>query len=426
MGFLNSHHLAKAADVLAFSQPVLLILVYLSIVLGSPPAVLTWSLLIVSIAPACMAKGAFRRRTPFDIPILIFIVGLSISLSFSPYREISLETFQTYMLCIVAYYLIVFNGLRSAWYWRLVVAIVVVLSFTTVVTATFAQQSPGARVLPYNEWLYDAASKLPLTHNYHLTVNTLGGILGVIAPGLVGYAILSSDRRDKAVMWVFGVLAAVLVVLASSSSGLVAMLAGLAFILWLRWRWTLGIIIPVGLIWLWLTFSNNLYLPEWATWLAPHKTFIQRIDLWRGSAQLIVDHLFTGLGPGAWFLRSNLQVDGWPVINPHNDTLTLMSDAGVLAGVAFIAVIVTVGIILRRMIRYPAGNPWRALGLAIGASMVAFAANGIWETNVTGTLLPIPVGDMVYRYKCLATPTLWILLALFVVAWIRLSNTKRE
>jgi len=426
MSLQNNRCLAKTADILAFLQPILIILIYLSIVLGSPPAALTWSLFIVSTVPACITHGAFHQRTPFDIPILIFIVGLSISLSFSPYREISLETFQTYMLCIMAYYIIVFNGLRSVWYWRFLVAILVVLSFSTLVTATFAQQSPGARVLPYNEWLYHAASKLPFAHSYHLTVNALGSVFGVIAPGLVGYAILSSDRRDKAMMWVFGVLAAVLVVLASSSSGLISMLAGFAFILWLWRRWALGILIPSGLIWLWLAISNHLYLPGWATWLAPHNTLVERVDIWRGSAQLIFNHPFTGLGPGAWFLRSNLYVDGWPVMNPHNDVLTLMSDAGVLAGVAFIAVVVIVGIILRRMVRSPAGNPWRTLGLALGASMVAFAANGIWETNVTGTLLPIPVGDMVYRYKCLATPTLWVLLALFVIAWIRFLDTKGE
>lgn len=425
MSLQISRYLSKTADSLVFVQPILFAMVYSSIIFGYPPLALTWSLFLSSVVPVCIVQGAFHRRTPFDIPIMMFIIGLSISLTFSPYREISLETYQTYMLCAVAYYVIVFNGLRSVWYWRFVVTIMAA-SFMAVVTATFAQQSPGVRILPYNEWLYHAASRLPFTINYHLTVNALGSVLGISAPGLVGYAIFSSNRWDKTVAWVLGALATALVVLASSSSGLISMLVGFAFILWLWRHWAITILLPIGLVWLWLVFSNNLYLPGWAMWLTPHSTLVERINIWIGSAQLIYYHLFTGLGPGTWFLRSNLKIDGWPVINPHNDIFTLMSDAGVLAGVTIIMIVIIASVIIRQIRRYPAGNAWRALGLALGTSLVAFAANGIWETNVTGTLLPIPVGDMIYRYKCVAVPTLWILLGLFVTAWMRLSSTNNR
>lgn len=422
--------LAKLADILTPVQPVLLITAYFSVVSGFPPAWLIWLLFIASLVPAFTARGIIGLRTPFDIPIILFLIGLSISFSFTYYREISFDTYQTYLLCVLTYYGIVFNGLRLSWYWRLVATIIGIMALVVVI-ATFVQDSPGARILPYNRWLYDAASRLPFTIKYHLSVNLLGTSLGVCGPGLIAYALLSGKHPDRTVAWVLGITAILITVLSASSSGLIAILAGLSFVLWFYRHWTLLLLIPLAVAWMLLAaLMDASHIPDWASWLLPHTSLIERFHIWEESLTLIAGRPITGLGPGAWFLAYNLRNPDNFASNPHNDLITITSDAGILGAAAIVITAVFAIIIIKQIKNYSGPDnvtkQWRALGLAAGVSLVALAVNGLFETTSVGTLPPMPLGDMVYHHKFVAVPLGWAILALLVVARARISQAGNK
>ncbi|MCX8125687.1 MAG: O-antigen ligase family protein [Dehalococcoidia bacterium] len=420
-----NRYLPRSADILTLVQPFLLATVYFSIAWGYPPPWLSWSLLIASVVPAFVIHGFTRLRTPFDVPIAVLLIGLSVSFAFTPYRETGIVTYQTYLLCILTYYGIVVNGLRLTWYWKLVVSVIGILVLTVVI-ATFAQDSPGTRVLFYNEWLYRAASRLPINAHYHISINAAGTALGSTAPGLIAYAIFSKDHRSRVISLSLGIFGVLLTILASSSSGLIAMLTGLAFVLCLLRPWTLFVLAPLAIAWLSLTvLIDTSNIPVWASWLLPHTSLLERVHLWKDSFLLIAERPLTGLGPGTWLLIYNRHHPELFAINPHNDLLTILSDAGPLGLMAIVAVSAMVMLLVKRSISYLGSdsgkNQWRALLLATAVSLTSLAANGLFETTLTATIPPVPLDEILHYHKFLAIPFGWALLALLTTARARLS-----
>jgi len=154
-----NHVLSSLIEILVLFQPLWGGLVYLSLITGHPPLWFSWAFTLFPFVLRKWRYGYFLKKTPFDIPIAILFSGLTIGLITSPDKAVSIETYQTWLVCILLYYTIVANGLliniSQSWlikyYWQVAV-LVTFLFFTATVLITIASRTSDLRIVSFNRW----------------------------------------------------------------------------------------------------------------------------------------------------------------------------------------------------------------------------------------------------------------------------------
>jgi len=87
--------LKQAAEKVLFIQPLFAIPVYFSMLLGTPPI---WLGLVIALIPLGVRFWLKRRlidRTPFDLPILLFLAGFLVGVLVAPDKTVALGAFTT-------------------------------------------------------------------------------------------------------------------------------------------------------------------------------------------------------------------------------------------------------------------------------------------------------------------------------------------
>ena len=100
----------KLAKAILALYPLFPVPVYFSVLIGYPPL---WLSLIFAIIPMGVHYWQTRRiitRTPFDIPILIFVCGTLIGFIVSPDKNVAIGALSSTMASILVYYGITTNS----------------------------------------------------------------------------------------------------------------------------------------------------------------------------------------------------------------------------------------------------------------------------------------------------------------------------
>jgi O-antigen ligase len=406
----------KVAKTILTLYPLFPVPVYFSVLTGYPPL---WLSLIVAIIPLGVHFWQTHRivtRTPFDIPILIFICGTVIGFIISPDKVVSIGALSSTMASILVYYGITTNSGSSRKYWLwtggLLCLIILLLSLW------FLWQGDH-RVLFFNQWAFNLFSGFPKAIGPVLQWNTIGAPLAVVILPLLSFVFFKYNNSIRIIALVLCLFFTAVLFLSDGGAGWLAFFISTAFVLVCWRKWLLWVTVPLsGLLaaaaaifygktaWLRTTFSTN--------------SLIGRIDLWKNTFILFKGKAAVlGLGLGAWFrVYSNHYGISVPIV--HDSYLQLYCDAGLLG---FIAIVLAIIIFIRLSINLVKSSDrdsinWIGIGL-IGC-IIAGAVFAIFDVNTSVTY----VTNTGYIY--LVLPLLWIACALFAVVRMKLGGEVRR
>jgi O-antigen ligase len=415
----------KLVDVILLFQPALAVLIFFSILLGKPPLWLSWLIAVIPWGLRLWRTGRLTKRTPFDLPILLFTVGMVIGFAVAPDQVVAQQGLHTYLACILLYYGIVNNGDAKISYQLSIVGVGVVCLISLGLTIFVFSQGWGRHYF-FNEWVYQLAQALPKLDlpridEGQIGYNVPGAALALLLPLLLSLT-LFQQRLCQRLTW--GILCfsfSALLFFVGSGGGWLSAAIGLIFVL-LCWKlWTLALTLPATGAGIWAIISSwDKASPLSQTWLAemfPFGSVAGRMHSWENTLNLLKDHPFTGGGLGAWFELYAAAYGSPSPVTPYNTYLQIYADTGLLGGVAIICAVIAFGYILRHILHSSAQSNW--YGIAIGAMgcILAGAINGLFELNTSAYVVE---GGTVLYY--VALPYLWLWAGLVVVAYHRLRQ----
>ncbi len=150
--------LRNAADGVLAIQPVFAVPVYFSVLFNSP---LLWLSLVIAIAPLGIRFWLTRRlipRTPFDIPILIFILGMLVGLLVASNKAVAIGALGSTLASILIYYGLVSNSNRGNRYWLWVGGVICLI---TLVLGIWFFSEGSQRIVSFNSWFFKLFRRAP-------------------------------------------------------------------------------------------------------------------------------------------------------------------------------------------------------------------------------------------------------------------------
>jgi len=399
--------------ILAF-QPLFAVPIYFSVLAGSPPL---WLSLVVALFPPglrfCLTHR-FVQRTPFDVPIFLFALGMLIGLVVSPNKEVALGALASTLASMFVYYGITDNSEAQTNYWICMGGAICIIALA--MSVWFFSQGDGRQFF-FNKWAFALFGRFPKTGFVALSPHSLGAFLAVVIPPLFSLAIFNKRIPLRIVALVLGVTFSGILFLSDSGTGWIAVACGLAFII-LCWRlWTAIIIVPMaGIL---IPLAVGLYgKVQWLAQSFSIDTLLDRVDIWGKTINLLKGyHAIAGLGLGNWFdvYKSHY---GRVVIHVHNNYLQLYTDIGILGALALIAALV---IFMRHSIDILSASrhdSWYGVGVGLIGGIIAGAVFAFFDVTTTATVVTAT------GYIYLSIPLLWVLAALLVVSKRRLCLPK--
>jgi len=403
----------KLVEYILTFQPLFAVPIYFSILVNNP---LLWVSLIIAVIPLGLRfwlNRCFVQRTPFDVPILLYILGMLVGLVVAPNKEVALGALSSTLASILIYYGIVSNSEKGNKYWLWMTGIICVI--TLLMSIWFFSQGNG-RQLFFNQWAFKLFEGLPRT-SLSLQMHSLGALLSVILPPLFAIAWFRNNTHLRIGALVLGVIFLAILFLSASGNGWIAVICGLAVVL-ICWRlWMIGIVVPV----LGLTASAVVVFYDEAEWLAQSlsvSSLLGRVELWSQTVPLLTNyHIITGIGLGSWFEIYNNRYNVNQV-HVHNTYLQLYTDTGILGGLACIIAVVVFLQLSVNILRASKQTPWYGVAVGFIGAIVAGAVFGCFDVTTTVTIVTAT------GYIYLSVPLLWVWAALFVVAHKHLNGQK--
>lgn len=395
---------SKFISLLEVIQPVFAAPVFLSVVAGFPSMRAAW---LIALTPWLLYIGftrCFIRRTPFDVPIIIFCIGLLIGFIVSPNKIISSEALLTTFASILIYYGLVNNADRGHAYWLTMASACGVVILVLIIW--FFSQG-DARLLFFNEWVFKLAATLPKTGGPVLHLNSIGVFIAVIIPLFISVALFSKGLT-RWTMLIAGLFLLSVIFLSASGGGWGAVVCGIIFVL-AAWRLrTLWVTVPASGMGI-AIIAANYHKFSWPSQIFATESLSSRIDIWLKTIDVMKKSWFTGLGLGTW----SEVFKGW--IQAHSSYIQLWADTGIVGVLAVIAAFAVFVRISWRILKSPRQSLWYGTGVGVIGGMLAGAAASVFDLITYGAF-------RTPDYHYLSIPLLWIMAALFVVSYRHLCE----
>jgi O-antigen ligase len=412
MEYSSAIHTKFVNGILAL-YPLFPVPIYFSVLTGYPPL---WLSLIIAVIPMGVYFWQTHRiiaRTPFDIPILIFICGTLIGFIISPDKNVAVGALSSTMASVLVYYGVTTNSRASRKYWLWVGGIICLI--TLILSLWFLSQS-AHRVLFFNQWAFNLFSGFPKTRGPELQLNTIGALLAVVIPSLFVFVFFKYAANVRIIALTLCLLFSGMLFLSDSGAGWLAFFLSLAFIFVCWRRWLLGVFIPIGgmlggfgaifynkITWLRITFSTA--------------SLMGRVTLWKNTFTLLKGRAaIFGLGLGSWLkvYSSHYGSNVPPIV--HDSYLQLYCDTGVLGLIAMVLAVLIFIRFLINVLQTSLRNSVNWVGIGLIGSIVAGAVFAIFDVTISVTY----VNDIGYIYMVL--PLLWIGAALIAVVNFKFSR----
>ncbi|MFC1948665.1 O-antigen ligase family protein [Chloroflexota bacterium] len=403
--------LSGLANVLLIAQPYLAFPVFLSVLLGTPPLWLSWSIALIPLPLRFFLTGHLTRRTPFDLAIVISVAAVLLGFFVSPDRQLASQLLQTYLACVLFYYGFINNSRAGRWYWWLVAAFI---SLVLVFLSVWQLSGGVGKHVMFNSWIYELASGLSLSLNTYVDSNVIGASLSVIIPTLVGVA-LSTQRVG--VRWGAGLLAAlftVILALSASGGGWIAATAGV-LIVFLFHRSRIYVAAFAGLAALIGATFPVWHNASWVSTVFSVTGIVNRSHIWQSTIDSLLNHPFTGLGLGGYW---TYVTDRSPLGGPHNAYLQLHADTGVIGIIALILAAIIFFKIFWWILHSDKNSPGYGIALGIAAGIISGGVHALVDVN-TNVYIPMEENCLYF-----AVPFIWLWAALLVVVYQRLKVSE--
>lgn len=212
--------------------------------------------------------------------------------------------------------------------------------------------------------------------------------------------------------------------MSASINGLVAAFVGILFLLLLWKPWTIFLYLPAGVLGLW-QIIGKYYPASTLAWSLVVDLLTDRAAIWRETLLILKDKVLTGIGLGTWFEQyAALGGDSIKQQHAHNDFLQLFSDCGLLGVLALFVAAAIFIIGTWRIWHSPEKNLWWLLGMSSTVAILALAANGIFETSISGFVVVSVSEGVITSYHCVAVPVIWVLAGIFSWAYVQVRNSS--
>jgi O-antigen ligase len=403
----------KLAKTILTLYPLFPAPVYFSVLTGYPPL---WLSLIIAIIPLGAHLWQTHRvitRTPFDIPIIIFICGTVVGFIVSPDKNVATGALSSTMASILVYYGITTNSAASRKYWLWTGGIII---FITLLLSIWFLSQGDHRILFFNQWAFKLFAGLPKTVGPVLQWNSIAALLAVVIPPLFVFAFFKTRISIQIIALMLCLFFTAVLFLSDSGAGWLAFIISMVFILVCWRRWLMFVVVPI----LGLLTLAVVVLYHRAAWLRTTfstASLIGRIDLWKNTFILLKGKAAViGLGLGAWFkVYSSYYGNSVPIV--HNSFLQLYCDTGILGFIAMLlGATIFIGLSMKRL-KSSARNSANWVEIGLMGSIVAGAIFAIFD--VTTSITYVTKTGYIY----LALPLFWIVVALIVVVNTKLSST---
>lgn len=383
----------------------------------------SWAGLIIAAASLPLRRwrmGCFTRRTPFDIPVGLFLLASLVGVAVSSDPGLSWGAFQSVLAYILLYYSLANAVHPGAVKWGFPFAAVCVLVAALVAFGNGFQ--PPSMVGGFGDWVQQRMLHLPqvpqpaeMANPFLSAAHGLTMAVEVVLLPLAGVLLFSR----KASLGIGAALLAapllLVLLLFGSQAAWLAVAVGLSLLLVWRTRWA---VLPLAL------FAGIGYLGYRQGWLDPGSLFSPfnpaeslkaRVELWRSAASVISKHPVAGCGLGCLGKYSIT-----PLLSPHNAYLQFYADVGLIGAVALVWSVVAGGRMAVALVKAPRG-PWYGFAVGLLAAAVAVAVHGIFEGAPAGIIAETAGG---YRY--IVSPVFAILSGLFVMTTTLMKESRHS
>jgi putative inorganic carbon (HCO3(-)) transporter len=378
--------------------------------LGPLPTTVLENLILVTVVLYAVAVWrravSLPRRTPYEIPIALFLAAGVIGIFVAPDHRGALGIFRAYLLEPIAMYYVATAVLGTAGAVESLLAGwgIGAVAFAIVEVVTFMQVFLGGTLQ-----IGHAAAALGINPN---------GVALYLEPPIALAAAFALFRRDRQ-RWIAIAALSVLVaadVTTLSRGGLLALgvllVIALVTVRALAFRVALAGASAVGALVLWQLPFVRLRVTYLL--LNPAHTLYGRLHIWAATLRMLKDHPIFGAGINAYqtTMAPYRAADTYNVPEPyaHNIVLTTWSELGLLGLAAFMYMLVA--LIVR---------PWRALGQATGVYRPV-----LWGVGTGFAMVAIHgIVDSPYWKNDLSLE-FWLLAALEVVALRAVSAASIE
>jgi len=402
----TSEILKKLAKPILALYPLFPVPVYFSVLTGYPPILLSLIIAIIPLGVYYWQTKRIVRRTPFDIPILIFLCGSLVGFIVAPDKNVASGALSSTMASVLVYYGITTNGSASRKYWVWVGGTICVI--TLLLSLWFLSQGDH-RVLVFNRWLFELFAGLPKTTGPVLQWNTIGALLAVVIPPLFVFAFFNTRKNLRIIALVLCLFFTGILFFSDSGAGWLALIIGLVFILGYWRKWLLWALIPIAGL---LSGAAALFYGQtkWLNTTFSTTSLVGRIRLWENTFNLLKGKAaIMGLGLGNWFKVYNSHYNNViPIV--HDSFLQIYCDTGVFGFIAMVLGAVIFMALSMKFIRSSRGSSVNWIGIGLIGSIIAGAVFAIFDVTTSITY----VTDTSYIY--LVLPLFWIGVALVSVA----------
>lgn len=341
----------------------------------------------------------FTARTPADLPILVLLVLVPVTLWATALPEVTLPQVYRLLAGIALYYAFV-NWARSLPRVYFLMLGLAAVGTIFALLAPFAVEWSLAKLPFIPASLYDRFQVLFADAAHP---NVMGGYIVLLLPialALPLYAFRHLGWIHR--IWLVGAsgLMLVVLVLTKSRGGWLALLAALLLLIVLRWRWG-WFLVPVsfaaGAV-LVYRFGVGTLLDLLSTG-GVVSTVENRLEIWSRAIYMLQDFPFTGIGMGSFMRVADLLYPFFlaapgTIVHAHNLFLQIGVDLGIPGLVAWLAVLFTV--IYSSYLVYRHGkmtdNPLlTGIGAGLLASIAGLAVHGLTDAVVWGMVRPAPI-----------------------------------
>lgn len=234
--------------------------------------------------------SALRGLSLADFAVLFLVLAAAVSTAFADYGHVALRELRVVILEPALFYLMLRTSrLNERGIWRIVHAFV---GGATIVALI------GLRQYALNVNIITAEEGFRRLRSVYGSPNNAALYLGRTLPVLIAVALFATRRRRRAVYAVLAAPVALALLLTFSRAAIVlgvpASLLALGLLAGGRWRWiALGLVAAAA-----LATVPLLSTPRFAGLLDPSTgTLFFRLQLWRSSWNMFLDHPWLGVGP---------------------------------------------------------------------------------------------------------------------------------
>ena len=350
--------------------------------------------------------GRLTYASPMDLPILVMLGLLPLSLVISIDPSLSLPKIYGLVLSIALFFVII-NLLRNYQRLKLAILALIILGLGTALLGLLVSPRMISR-LPQLATLFP----LGATEN-GVNPNTVGGALTFFVPLLTGLLFdggaykrvyLEDQPRlrllaQKLLVLFTLVIVAIVLILTRSRGAYLGSAVGLAaFAIWKdrRFLWLIPLLLVVFAAAFFIFAEGDLWTIIQVVDTADDAvTLPSRLTTWRGSIHLIQDFPFTGTGIGTYSrLYTNLYtINPFPdqmatSFHPHNTFLAVAVDLGIPALVLYTALLTSFALTIQRSFKY-GRSITQVLLMGVACGVLAHQVFGIMDSFLLGTKLGV-------------------------------------